>query len=153
MSPHKGIAWTAPLIIIALLAVVIVGYISMRKAPVGDMPMGGIPEADTSISTDGNGRYEDYAPGKLAYAAEGDVVLFFHASWCPTCRATEAAIGESGIPDGLTILKVNYDTAIELRQRYGVTVQHTFVHVDEDGNEIAKWQGTITPAEIASRAQ
>ena len=33
------------------------------------------------------GSYEPYSVGKLAYADGGDVVLFFRASWCPTCKA------------------------------------------------------------------
>ena len=38
------------------------------------------------------GSYESYAPEKVAKANEGDVVLFFRASWCPTCRALDADI-------------------------------------------------------------
>ena len=40
----------------------------------------------------GVGSYEAYAPEKLALANSGDVVLFFRASWCPTCRALDADI-------------------------------------------------------------
>lgn len=70
-------------------------------------------------------------------------VLFFHASWCPTCRAADADISAklSSIPAGLIIHKVDYDTATDLKKKYGVTYQHTFVQVDEKGEMITKWSG------------
>jgi thioredoxin 1 len=76
------------------------------------------------------------------------VVYFFHAPWCPTCRATEESVTTDGVPAGLTIVKVDFDSETDLRQQYGVTQQHTFVQVDPDGNELAKWTGSTTAAEI-----
>ena len=38
-----------------------------------------------------------------------------------------------GVPDGITILVVDYDTRQDLRERYGVTLQTTFVEVDSSG--------------------
>ena len=78
----------------------------------------------------------------------GKVVLFFHAPWCPTCRAVEESLTSAPVPDGLTVVKVDYDTENELRQRYGVTTQHTFVQVDASGNELAKWTTSTTADEI-----
>lgn len=85
---------------------------------------------------------------QMAERAGTKVVYFFHASWCPTCRATEKAIEEDGIPAGLTVVKVDFDSETDLRKTYGITQQHTFVQVDEDGDELAKWTGSITGAEI-----
>jgi thiol-disulfide isomerase/thioredoxin len=101
------------------------------------------------------GSYEPYAPEKLAMAADGDVVLFFRASWCPTCRALDANIRSNlgGIPDGVTILDVDYDTATELKQKYGVTYQHTLVQVDAEGNMIARWTGSPTLATLLAQVQ
>lgn len=144
---------TTFIVVVVLIIVVGIGYAVTRKTPVTEMPMGGAESGENTTTTQMTGRYEAYAPERLAYAAEGAVVLFFHAPWCPTCRATEAAIAEEGIPEGITLLKVDYDNATTLRQQYGVTTQHTFVQVDSEGNEITKWQGTITPIEIASRIQ
>ena len=93
------------------------------------------------------GSYEAYAPEKVALAsATHDVVLFFRASWCPTCRAIDADIKSnlSKIPSTLAILDVNYDDSAALKQKYGVTYQHTFVQVDKDGNLIKKWSGSPT---------
>ena len=92
------------------------------------------------------GSYESYAPEKLAFAETGNVVLFFRASWCPTCRALEKDIKEnlSSIPTDLKILDVDYDNSSELKRKYGVTTQHTLVQVDKDGNMISKWSGSPT---------
>ncbi|TAK58590.1 thioredoxin [Patescibacteria group bacterium] len=102
---------------------------------------------DTSDTMMKAGSYEAYAPEKVAVAsATHDVVLFFQASWCPTCRTIDADIKAnlSKIPPGLSILDVNYDTSTALKQKYGVTYQHTFVQVDKDGNLIKKWSGSPT---------
>jgi thioredoxin 1 len=85
---------------------------------------------------------------RMAERAGTKVVYFFHAPWCPTCRATEKAIEEDGIPAGLTVVKVDFDSETDLRKTYGITQQHTFVQVDEDGDELATWTGTISGADI-----
>ena len=96
------------------------------------------------------GTYEAYATEKLANAATGDVVLYFHADWCPSCRNTESDLSQKKdtIPSGLTILKVNYDEETALKQKYGVTYQHTFVQVDEEGKKLKQWGGSITLEDI-----
>lgn len=78
------------------------------------------------------GAYVDYREGIIA-ETPGVKVLFFHAPWCPQCRAVEASIQAGDIPDGVTIIKADYDTEIGLRQQYGVTLQTTVVYVDDDG--------------------
>ncbi|TSC86559.1 MAG: hypothetical protein G01um10148_545 [Parcubacteria group bacterium Gr01-1014_8] len=101
------------------------------------------------------GTYEAYAPEKISWAKDGDVVLFFRASWCPTCRAVDADIRShlSSIPKDLTILDVNYDNSSALKQKYGVTYQHTFVQVDASGNQITKWSGSPTLAALVSNVK
>jgi len=113
-------------------------------------------EAATSLSgqtTSGPGSYitlADYDGDREAFAAT-DVVLFFNADWCSTCKVARDNIQAdlASIPAGLTIVVVDFDTATELREKYGVTVQHTFVQVDADGNQLAKWSGSVTADEIA----
>ncbi|MEK7612201.1 MAG: thioredoxin family protein [Patescibacteria group bacterium] len=98
------------------------------------------------------GSYEAYSPEKLALADKGKVVLFFRASWCPTCRTLDADIKSNlnAIPEGVTILDVNYDNSTALKQKYGVTYQHTLVQVDSLGNQITKWTGSPTLAALIS---
>lgn len=93
------------------------------------------------------GSYIAYSPERVSMQAEDEnVVLFFRASWCPTCRSLDADIKAhlSGIPDNLTILDVDYDNSTALKQKYGVTYQHTLVEVDKDGKMIKKWSGSPT---------
>lgn len=92
-----------------------------------------------------------YEADKASYHAAGDVVLFFNASWCPTCQQTVRALDEQGAPPGLTVVSVDYDSADALRQQYQVTVQHTFVQVDEAGEQLAKFTGSVTGADIAGQ--
>lgn len=101
------------------------------------------------------GSYEAYSAEKLARAETGDVVLFFRASWCPTCRALDADIRANlgAFPAGLTILDVNYDTETALKQKYGVTRQHTLVQVAADGTMIKKWDGSPTLAALTAGVQ
>ncbi|MBT6690984.1 thioredoxin family protein [Candidatus Parcubacteria bacterium] len=91
-----------------------------------------------------NNQYVDYEPALLAQADSGDVVLFFHASWCPTCRVLDENLKDElgDFPNDLTILKVNYDKEKELKKKYSITYQHTLVQVDSQGNELAKWAGS-----------
>lgn len=90
------------------------------------------------------GQYVAYDASKLAFAKEGKVVLFFRASWCPTCRTLDADIRAnlSQIPKNVLILDVDYDKSAELKKQYGVTYQHTLVQVDADGKMITKWSGS-----------
>lgn len=99
------------------------------------------------------GGYESYSVDKLSFAENGNVVLFFHASWCPYCRGTDTDLTKniSSIPSDLLILKTDYDTQTTLKQKYGVTYQHTFVQVDPQGNQIAKWSGSETLEDIVSK--
>lgn len=71
-------------------------------------------------------------------------ILFFNATWCPSYQAITKALKEdpSRIPDGTDIVSVDYDTNTELRQKYGVTTQHTFVQVDDEGNAVRTWSAT-----------
>ena len=101
---------------------------------------------ETTKVTSDAATYVDYTPELVTNAhAEGKrPVIFFHAAWCPTCKALEDELTSGGLeelPSDLVILKTDYDTELDLRKKYGVTIQHTLVQVDEQGNEVAKWVG------------
>jgi len=101
------------------------------------------------------GSYEAYAPEKIARAAQGDVILFFHASWCPSCRSLNKSIEQNvdSIPKGVTILKTDYDKETDLKKKYGVTYQHTMVQVDKDGTLIKKWSGSPSLGALLSQVE
>jgi thiol-disulfide isomerase/thioredoxin len=92
-----------------------------------------------------------YQADPAAFHTDGDVVLFFNASWCPTCRQAVTNLDAQGVPPGLTVVSVDYDSNGDLRREYGVTVQHTFVQVDESGQPLATFTGARTGAEIAEQ--
>jgi thiol-disulfide isomerase/thioredoxin len=73
------------------------------------------------------------------------VVLFFYASWCPSCRAAKSDI-ESNLDklEGITLLLVDYDKSADLKRKYGVTYQDTYVQIDSDGKKITLWNGGKT---------
>lgn len=102
------------------------------------------------------GTYEAYAPEKILKASsDNHVVLFFRASWCPSCQAIDKDIRANltKIPNDLTILDVNYDNSNDLKKKYGVTYQHTFVQVDKEGNMIKKWSGSPTLSVLVSEVK
>jgi thiol-disulfide isomerase/thioredoxin len=122
---------------------------------------GDVMQAEDSMMEGGDhgmdmskGAYETYAPEKLAWAEDGGkVVLFFKASWCPSCRALDADLKASlgDIPAGVTILELDYDDETELKKKYGVTTQHTLVQVDANGEMITKWSGGNSLASVVSK--
>lgn len=96
---------------------------------------------DDSMMMKKEGAYIDYSEDMLGKYEH--TVLFFHASWCPSCRATDTNLEADDVAgSGIGILKVNYDDSTELKKKYGVTYQHTFVSVDTEGNMIKKWSGS-----------
>jgi len=77
--------------------------------------------------------YTDYKEGVIGNGKTS--ILFFHAKWCPTCRQADIDLAEiygSGIAT-LPMYKVDYDTYTDLKTKYGVTYQHTFVVIDGTG--------------------
>lgn len=95
-----------------------------------------IDPAPDSAAT--NGTYTQYSAEAVANTP-GTKLIFFHAPWCPQCRALEADIQAKGVPAGVTIFKVDYDSNQALRQKYGVTLQTTVVLVDDQGNLVKKY--------------
>lgn len=75
-------------------------------------------------------------------------VLFFHATWCPSCKSADTNFLSAKIPSGLNIFKVDFDTATELKKKYSVLAQHTFVQIDKDWKLIKKWAGWRTIEDI-----
>ena len=95
---------------------------------------------------------QEYRESKEIHA-KADVVLFFNANWCSTCKIARDNIESSldSIPSNLVIVVVDFDSEIDLRKEHGVTIQHTFVQIDQNGNQLAKWAGSVTVAQIAEK--
>lgn len=100
-------------------------------------------ENDDSEQLDSaSGLYAEYASNLTQYEGK-DIILFFKADWCPSCRVLDSNIKDnlSDIPEDVVILELDYDTETELKKKYGVTTQHTLVQVDTNGEMIKKWSG------------
>lgn len=103
-------------------------------------------DPDTPVSSEASGSYIAYADfnaNKTNYS-DDKIVYFFNAKWCPTCQALTKDISANAaqIPNGTTIVSVDYDQYTDLKRQYGVTIQHTLVRVDANGNQIKKWSGS-----------
>lgn len=102
-----------------------------------------VDNSNNNQNATSTGIYVDYDPSLLAQADSGQVVLFFNAPWCPTCKFLDKNLNSqlTNLPNGLAILKLNYDRELELKEKYNIVIQHTLVQVDAQGNEISKWTG------------
>jgi thiol-disulfide isomerase/thioredoxin len=81
------------------------------------------------------------------------VVYFFSASWCSTCKVArdnfQASLSE--IPGDMTIVEVDFDDSQALRVTHGVTIQHTFVQIDDNGGLLKKWSGSTTIDDLVTQ--
>jgi thioredoxin 1 len=85
----------------------------------------------------GGGTYENYTEERyLELKGQKSFALFFHAKWCGECKSIEKNLMKnlSSYPEGVVILKADYDTETELKKEFDVKVQTTFVIFDAKGN-------------------
>jgi len=153
-------------IIAIVLLMVILGFVVSRpqaNTATTSSPLSSEKQSDSMIKPAATNKPDDIAdalknPGSYtSYSANSltdqDNVIFFAASWCPTCRSLDREINSelNSIPADLTILKADYDAESALKRKYGVTYQHTLVQVDKSGNLIKKWNGSRDLAAITSQ--
>lgn len=144
-------------LVIVLVLVISSGlYISSKESNITEkMTVKVTPDAITTKKTSEtmikskDGKYIEYVSPETLEIKNSKVVLYFFANWCPTCIPAdkEFKADEAKIPDGVTVVRVNYNdpdtdnNEKALSKKYGVTYQHTFVQIDEKGNEVTKWNG------------
>lgn len=138
-------------ILFIFLAVILTGtglyFYTRMAAPLAPAPTTTVMTETTPTPSAGEPiagvNYLEYSPDNFAKAADKKRVIFFYAAWCPTCRPADAEFKQriQEIPDDVVVLRANYDTESALKKQYGITYQHTFVLVDENGNAITKWNG------------
>lgn len=79
------------------------------------------------------------------------VLVFVYAEWCPTCRAQEAVL-EKLLPttefNGITTLRVDFDTQRQVVKAFGVRYQSTLI-VFKGGKEVARVTGETDHKRIA----
>lgn len=116
----------------------------MKKMMLGLVAILGVSvalaQSDTMMKSAG---YIAYTKEAFDKASTQKRVLFFAASWCPSCRAADKNFNENlkKIPENVMIFKTDYDTETALKTKYKITYQHSFVFVDAKGVELKKWSG------------
>ena len=92
----------------------------------------------------------DYNGKSLAESitAGKKTLVWFHATWCATCKAQELVLMKIPKDQNHTvIIKVDFDTATKLRRELKVPTQSTFL-VYKDGKEVGRSVGVTDPAEL-----
>jgi len=130
-------------VIVGLVVIIAGGYFFLRS---DNEKADGPTNTRTALSETGQssgGQYVTYSKSEYENASSKKRVLFFHAGWCPSCITanSEFEANSDQIPADVVLLKTDYDTETVLKDKYGVTYQHTFVQVDDQGNQLAKWNG------------
>ena len=153
-------------IFIAIVAVTILGFetytLSQNSSQSDSMKKTENPEQEVMEKKEGkamaektddkmmaDSRYIEFSKDALEKSTTNRRVLFFYASWCPTCRPADANFKEniSKIPEDITLIRVNYNDPEtdqeekDLAKKYGITYQHTYVQIDGAGKEVTKWNG------------
>lgn len=131
------------ILILVVIAVLVGGMYIFSSRPTQTT---GIPNSSgnqAAVNPENNSRYVSYSKEAFDRVSDKKRVLFFHAPWCPTCRPADAAFQKDAalIPQSVVLFKTDYDTSTELKKKYAVTYQHTFVQVDATGKEVTKWNG------------
>lgn len=110
-------------------------------------------QADTTATTSDSQlatNYFVYSPKAVqdAHDTGAKVVLYFWAPWCASCASLDVELidGTATLPENVVLLRIPFDTSQELRRKYAVTIQHTFIQVAPDGSVITKWIGGETEA-------
>lgn len=108
-----------------------------------------VPNDQQVNSTSPSAKYLEFTRQSLIVDDNARRVLFFYANWCPTCIPADKDFNENvkKLPDDVIVIRVNYnddqtdEVEKSLAKKYAVTYQHTFVQIDKNGNEVAKWNG------------
>lgn len=146
---NKGI------IIAGVFILVIFGggfYITNQQFKTAEQAKIAMDKDDKMMDKNITSRYVEYSKAALDQVADKRRVLYFYASWCPTCRPADADFkkNSSKIPEDMVVVRVNYndsDTDQEekdLAKKYAVTYQHTFVQIDGQGKQVTTWNGGKT---------
>lgn len=104
---------------------------------------------DDSMMMKKSSGYVPFEDGVLDAYSSSRRILFFYASWCPTCRPVDAELTKrvAEIPEGVVVIRVNYNdpetdsSEKDLATKYGVTYQHTLVELSSDGKKVQSWNG------------
>ena len=85
-----------------------------------------------------------------AASARKATLMYFYAPWCPICQAEEPKVKSWVEGSGLNVagFRVDYDHETQLKQKLGVTSQHTTIIFDTQGKESARYVGPVDQATL-----
>ncbi|MDP7247864.1 MAG: thioredoxin family protein [Candidatus Peribacteraceae bacterium] len=139
-----------PIAIIAAITLSACGHTTPQKrsdAEAKPRPVAQAQEAQPTraVPKASAAEYKDFSGGVIGNGEES--VLFFHATWCSTCVKEDKNL-RSWYPsqDMLPLYKIDYDSNTDLRKKYGVNMQHTFVKIDKKGNVVKVLPGPTPDA-------
>ncbi|MDC7223698.1 MAG: thioredoxin domain-containing protein [Spirochaetales bacterium] len=141
-------------VITAVLLVVALPLFASGEKEESPAPMmeGGAMEKqdDMMDSTSGFVSFIDMEDA-MKKAESKPTVLFFEASWCPSCQAARSSFESNGDKlNDVYVISVDYDHSADLQTKYGVTYQHTYVQISPDGEALVKWNGGATEDLLAN---
>jgi thioredoxin 1 len=97
-----------------------------------------------------------YSPAALAAAQQAGqpVVLHFHATWCPTCKAQDKAFDALKSDPSLkvTLMEADYDKEKPLEKQMKVNAQATLI-VFHGATERSRVTGETDPARLKALLQ
>ena len=70
-----------------------------------------------------------------------------------TTKGTKSCFPAETAPEGLNVFKVDYDSSADLKAKYGVVSQHTFVEIDDNGTMVKRWFGSRNYSDILTQLQ
>jgi len=85
-----------------------------------------------------------------ALSAGTPLIVYFHATWCPTCKAQQPIVDKLAVDPklaGVTVLEADYDKETGLERSLKVTQQSTFV-IFKGGHEVTRSTGQTDPAAL-----
>ncbi len=96
----------------------------------------------------------DYSPGAFTAALNSGkpVLVWIHASWCPTCKAQApilARIEADPQYKDLTVVRVDFDSQKDAVKRFGARMQSTLITF-KDGKETGRSVGETDPAALSA---
>ncbi len=110
-----------------------------KEGKLADARMG--MQLRTAMSTGMKEQFKDLMSTEKM-AGKHPTVLFFTADWSPASQADLKDINANGKKLGdITIVVVDYDKSADLKKKYGITVQDTFVQIGPMGEKLAAWNG------------
>lgn len=149
MKNVSGKLWGITLILAIGLAAVVYALGSQPKSSQQTLispvvsPATSLSAAPSENVEQSGSRFVPYSQASYDAVASKKRVLYFHATWCPICKVVNEELTEKAeqIPSDIVVLRADYDSETELKKKYGVTYQHTFVQVDAEGKKVTAWNG------------